>query len=97
MCAWADSSVQETSSKDEDVPDSPTQDEFVSDTFNQQPLSEEDVRREMEQLGVKDDVKEGEELQGRLSQCQKPANFDHTSLVVSRNYALVFVSVRTTF
>ena len=59
MCT--DSSVQEASSKDDDAPDSPTQDEFVSDTFNQQPLSEEDVRREMEQLGVKDDKEGGED------------------------------------
>ena len=56
-----DCSVQEAvAGKDEDVPDSPTQDEFVSDTFNQQQLSEEEVRREMEQLGVKDDKKEGQ-------------------------------------
>ena len=66
MCC-ADSSAQEASSKDDDVPDSPTQDEFVSDTFNQQPLSEADVRREMEQLGVKDDKKEGEEVMGARS------------------------------
>ena len=59
MCT--DSSVQEASSKDDDAPDSPTQDEFVSDTFNQQPLSEEDVRRELEQLGVKDDKVGGED------------------------------------
>nr|KAG5708928.1 hypothetical protein BaRGS_009337 [Batillaria attramentaria] len=55
----ADSSVQETG-KEEEPPDSPTQDEFVSDTFNSQQLTEEDVRRDLEQLGVKDDKKEGE-------------------------------------
>ncbi|KAK7107559.1 hypothetical protein V1264_015460 [Littorina saxatilis] len=57
-----DSSVQEAGSKEEsEVPDSPTQDEFVSDTFSQQQLTEEEVRREMEQLGVKDDQKQGDE------------------------------------
>ncbi|XP_070189867.1 synapse-associated protein 1-like isoform X2 [Littorina saxatilis] len=56
-----DSSVQEAGSKEEsEVPDSPTQDEFVSDTFSQQQLTEEEVRREMEQLGVKDDQKQEE-------------------------------------
>lgn len=46
--------------KEEEVHESPANDEFVSDTFNGQHLCEEDVRREMEQLGVKDDKKEGE-------------------------------------
>ncbi|XP_076445130.1 synapse-associated protein 1-like isoform X2 [Babylonia areolata] len=59
-----DSSVQEAGAggkEDEVAPDSPSgQDEFVSDIYNQQELTEEDVRREMEQLGVKDEKKEVE-------------------------------------
>ncbi|XP_025098902.1 synapse-associated protein 1-like isoform X2 [Pomacea canaliculata] len=49
--------------KEEEVHESPANDEFVSDTFNGQHLCEEDVRREMEQLGVKDDKKEDEEAE----------------------------------
>ncbi|KAL8582516.1 hypothetical protein ACOMHN_065495 [Nucella lapillus] len=60
---WADSSAQEAAGatgKDDEIPDSPTNDEFVSDIYNQQELTEEDVRKEMEQLGVKDGTKEAE-------------------------------------
>lgn len=59
-----DSSVQEAAgaTKDDEIPDSPANDEFVSDIYNQQELSEEDVRKEMEQLGVKDGNKEAAEM-----------------------------------
>ena len=59
----SDSSVQEnTTGKEDESLDSPTQDEFVSDTFNPDNLTEEDVRREMEQLGVNEDKKQGKNM-----------------------------------
>lgn len=48
--------------EEEGPPGSPTNDEFVSDSFSGQHLNVDDVRREMEQLGVKDDKKEGNGL-----------------------------------
>lgn len=50
--------IQQKSRVEDDIPSSPTENEFVSDTFQADALNDEDLKKEMQQLRVEDSKKE---------------------------------------
>lgn len=52
--------IKQKSKLEDDIPSSPTENEFVSDTFQADALNDEDLKKEMQQLRVEDDKKEAD-------------------------------------
>ena len=52
--------IKQKSKLEDDIPSSPTENEFVSDTFQADALNDEDLKKEMQQLRVEDDKKKAD-------------------------------------